>query len=48
MASISDPVPLIVVTRMLFGDTNGSPYLYDFIQTKTSAKIQSDDNDEHT
>jgi hypothetical protein len=25
--SITDPAPLIVDTRMLFGDTNGRPYL---------------------
>jgi hypothetical protein len=27
-ASIAAPAPLIVDTRMLFGDTNGSPYLH--------------------
>ena len=27
MVSITDPVPLIVETKMLFGDTNGRPYL---------------------
>lgn len=28
--SITAPVPLIVDTNMLFGDTKGSPYLYNY------------------
>lgn len=28
MASMPAPVPLSAETSMLFGDTNGSPYLY--------------------
>ena len=32
-ASIAAPAPLIVDTRMLFGDTNGSPYLHAHART---------------
>jgi len=34
MVSITAPVPLMVVTRMLFGDTKGSPYLTKFHKLK--------------